>query len=63
MFEIYINNNKQWKVRHSERLIQIRLRNDKKREDELAKFGAQYIPQVIMKISTNYIKGGKLCAQ
>ena len=44
-----------------ERLMQICLRNNEKREDELVKFGAQYITQVIMKVATHYVKEGKLC--
>ena len=41
-----------------EKMMQILscLRNDKKREDKLPKFRAQYIPQAIMKITTNIVK-------
>ena len=39
------------------------LRNDKKREDKLPKFRVQYIPQAIMKITTNYVKERKLRAE
>ena len=46
-----------------ERLMQICLRNNEKREDELVKFGAQYTTRVIMKEATNYVKEGKLCTQ